>query len=170
MSPSSSYIATPAASWVDDFLSWLNPALPKCCREHPLESPLGPGGQCPPPDQPPCSTNTTDCADCQTCLNELPGGRPELEQVQQFLPWFLKALPSEACAKGGAGAYNTAIEPSTADRTGRHIGVEAALVTINIKLLCCIRGSSSCSPVLIGLKLWCTNMKSNRTAAGFPFL
>jgi hypothetical protein len=32
MSPAVSYIASPAASWVDDFLSWTNPALPKCCR------------------------------------------------------------------------------------------------------------------------------------------
>jgi hypothetical protein len=32
MSPASSFIASPAASWIDDFLSWTNPALPKCCR------------------------------------------------------------------------------------------------------------------------------------------
>jgi hypothetical protein len=32
MSPASSFIATPAASWIDDFLSWTNPSLPKCCR------------------------------------------------------------------------------------------------------------------------------------------
>jgi len=32
MSPATSFIATPAASWIDDFLSWTNPSLPKCCR------------------------------------------------------------------------------------------------------------------------------------------
>lgn len=30
--PDESFIATGAASWLDDFLSWINPALPKCCR------------------------------------------------------------------------------------------------------------------------------------------
>jgi hypothetical protein len=30
--PDETFIATGAASWLDDFLSWLSPALPKCCR------------------------------------------------------------------------------------------------------------------------------------------
>ncbi|KAF5832735.1 hypothetical protein DUNSADRAFT_11285 [Dunaliella salina] len=32
--PSTSYIAAPAASWLDDFMAWLNPGLTKCCRRH----------------------------------------------------------------------------------------------------------------------------------------
>ena len=32
-SPRSTHIATPAASWLDDFISWLSPLLPECCRE-----------------------------------------------------------------------------------------------------------------------------------------
>lgn len=27
-------IAAPVASWMDDFMAWLNPGLPQCCREH----------------------------------------------------------------------------------------------------------------------------------------
>ena len=30
--------------------------------------------------------------------------------LQAKLPWFLQAQPSAACAKGGAGAYNDAIQ------------------------------------------------------------
>lgn len=32
--PSESYIASPAASWIDDFLAWVQPELPNCCRQH----------------------------------------------------------------------------------------------------------------------------------------
>lgn len=32
--PQRTYLASGAASWVDDFLSWLSPSLPKCCRAH----------------------------------------------------------------------------------------------------------------------------------------
>eukprot|EP00878_Enallax_costatus_P015127 GHUV01015839.1.p1 GENE.GHUV01015839.1~~GHUV01015839.1.p1 ORF type:complete len:1041 (+),score=174.75 GHUV01015839.1:474-3596(+) len=121
MTPATSYIASPAASWIDDFLSWINPSLPTCCRISQSDSPqLGPkGSRCPPPDQPPCSTNATACADCVSCLTEMPpGGRPTAEQVARFLPWFLDAVPSEGCAKGGAGAYNNAIQKDTSDPTG----------------------------------------------------
>ena len=30
--PSQTYIASPAASWLDDFLSWISPEIPRCCR------------------------------------------------------------------------------------------------------------------------------------------
>ena len=46
--PGASHIAAPAASWLDDFLSWASPEIPQCCRAHPD------GSRCPPPDQPPC--------------------------------------------------------------------------------------------------------------------
>ncbi len=30
--PTVSYIAAPPASWLDDFLSWVSPDIPQCCR------------------------------------------------------------------------------------------------------------------------------------------
>ena len=57
---------------------------PPCCRINPEESPqLGPpGSRCPPPDQPPCSTNSSACAKCGACFTELPtGGRPNATDV-----------------------------------------------------------------------------------------
>eukprot|EP00899_Mesostigma_viride_P026866 jgi/Mesvir1/7364/Mv19167-RA.1 len=47
--PQESHIATPAASWLDDFLSWISPDAFGCCRRFPD------GSYCPPDDQPPCS-------------------------------------------------------------------------------------------------------------------
>lgn len=32
--PVTSHIASPAASWIDDFLAWIQPELPNCCRTH----------------------------------------------------------------------------------------------------------------------------------------
>lgn len=32
--PLNSHIASPAASWIDDFFAWIQPELPTCCRVH----------------------------------------------------------------------------------------------------------------------------------------
>lgn len=41
-----------------------------------------------------------------------------MEQVQEKLPWFLRAVPSAECAKGGVGGYNNALQLDAADATG----------------------------------------------------
>ncbi|NXL92817.1 NPCL1 protein, partial [Alectura lathami] len=41
------------------------------------------------------------------CLNAT--RRPTVEEFERFLPWFLQDLPTLQCAKGGLGAYDTAI-------------------------------------------------------------
>jgi Niemann-Pick C1 protein len=43
--------------------------------------------------------------------------------VKQRLPWFLDALPSEDCAKGGAGAYTDALQRSTKESTGIKVAI-----------------------------------------------
>lgn len=88
--PGRTYIADPPASWLDDFLSWLSPGLPHCCREDPQ------GKQCPPPDQYPCNTSAAACADCATCFTTgsgpdprvLPHNRPTLSQVSLLPPAY----------------------------------------------------------------------------------
>ncbi|XP_064946929.1 uncharacterized protein LOC135597631 isoform X4 [Musa acuminata AAA Group] len=113
--PSSSYIAKPAASWLDDFLIWLSPEAFSCCREF-----LN-GSYCPPDDQPPCCqpndglcTTGVECKDCTTCFlySDLHDGRPSTVQFMEKLPWFLSALPSSNCAKGGKGAYTNSVNIS----------------------------------------------------------
>ncbi|KAG9151287.1 hypothetical protein Leryth_002836 [Lithospermum erythrorhizon] len=111
--PETSYIAKPAASWLDDFLVWLSPEAFGCCRKF-----LN-GSYCPPDDQPPCCSSTsgscglsTACKDCTTCFrhSDLQSDRPSTEQFREKLPWFLDSLPSSDCAKGGKGAYTSSVE------------------------------------------------------------
>ncbi|KAG9443097.1 hypothetical protein H6P81_018951 [Aristolochia fimbriata] len=119
--PESSYIAKPAASWLDDFLVWLSPEAFGCCRV------FTNGTYCPPDDQPPCCQSDQGacdiggvCKDCTTCFrhSDLQQGRPSTAQFRQKLPWFLNALPSADCAKGGHGAYTNSV-----DLTGYESGI-----------------------------------------------
>ncbi|XP_059634533.1 uncharacterized protein LOC132276909 [Cornus florida] len=111
--PESSYIAKPAASWLDDFLVWISPEAFGCCRKFTNES------YCPPDDQPPCCSSNDGscglggvCKDCTTCFrhSDLHNDRPSTAQFREKLPWFLDALPSADCAKGGHGAYTGSVE------------------------------------------------------------
>uniref|UniRef100_A0A8B9BJP9 NPC1 like intracellular cholesterol transporter 1 n=1 Tax=Anser brachyrhynchus TaxID=132585 RepID=A0A8B9BJP9_9AVES len=51
-------------------------------------------------------TDDISCALGQ-CLNAT--RRPTVEEFERFLPWFLHDLPTLQCAKGGLGAYDTAV-------------------------------------------------------------
>ncbi|XVE94413.1 hypothetical protein REPUB_Repub02eG0006300 [Reevesia pubescens] len=113
LTPESSYIAKPAASWLDDFLVWISPEAFGCCRK------FSNGSYCPPDDQPPCcSANDGPCGlsevckDCTTCFrhSDLHDDRPSTAQFKEKLPWFLDALPSADCSKGGHGAYTSSVE------------------------------------------------------------
>nr|CAB3487941.1 unnamed protein product [Digitaria exilis] len=93
LSPETSYIAKPAASWLDDFLIWMSPEAFGCCRK------FVNGNYCPPDDQ--CFLHS-----------DLDNGRPSTTQFKDKLPWFLDALPSSDCSKGGKGAYSTSLDLS----------------------------------------------------------
>ena len=119
-SPWNSYIATPAASWIDDFKSWISPEATQCCRLFPN------GTACPPPDQKPCwdkdtKSSTGLCDNCTTCLKpgELdPQDIPSSKMFRERLPQFLSAFPSQSCAKGGVGAYSNSFKRSDKDPSG----------------------------------------------------
>lgn len=113
LEPESTYIAKPAASWLDDFLVWLSPEAFGCCRK------FINGSFCPPDDQPPCCSPDEGpcglggaCKDCTTCFrhSDLVNDRPNTVQFKEKLPWFLNALPSADCAKGGHGAYTNSVD------------------------------------------------------------
>ncbi|MCL7041699.1 hypothetical protein MKW94_028850 [Papaver nudicaule] len=110
--PESSFIAKPAASWLDDFLIWMSPEAFGCCRK------FTNGTYCPPDDQPPCCEDPDDacglstiCKDCTTCFRhlDLHNDRPTTAQFKEKLPWFLRSLPSADCAKAGHGAYTNSV-------------------------------------------------------------
>ncbi|XP_075300982.1 NPC1-like intracellular cholesterol transporter 1 [Opisthocomus hoazin] len=92
-----SYIAIPANSWVDDFLDWLNPTG-RCCRIHRFGNLTG--------EFCPSTSSDLSCLGGQ-CLNAT--RRPTVEEFERFLPWFLHDRPTLQCAKGGLGAYDTAV-------------------------------------------------------------
>ncbi|CAI9112476.1 OLC1v1012932C1 [Oldenlandia corymbosa var. corymbosa] len=113
LTPEVSYIAKPAASWLDDFLVWTSPEAFGCCRK------FVNGSYCPPDDQPPCCLADEGpcglggvCSECTTCFrhSDLVHDRPSTAQFKEKLPWFLSALPSADCAKGGHGAYTNSID------------------------------------------------------------
>ncbi|CAL5409382.1 unnamed protein product [Camellia sinensis] len=78
--PESTHIAKPVASWLDDFLVWMSPEAFGCCRKF---------------------------VDGSYYLDN---GRPSTAQFKEKLPWFLNALPSADCAKGGHGAYTSSVD------------------------------------------------------------
>ncbi|XP_040550310.1 NPC1-like intracellular cholesterol transporter 1 isoform X2 [Gallus gallus] len=93
--PNVSFLAIPATSWVDDFLDWLNPTG-RCCRTHRYGELSG--QFCP---------STSTAPGCVRCLNAT--RRPSEAEFRRFLPWFLRDRPTLECAKGGLGAYDTAV-------------------------------------------------------------
>ncbi|XP_065515509.1 NPC1-like intracellular cholesterol transporter 1 isoform X3 [Lathamus discolor] len=95
--PNASFLAIPATSWLDDFLDWLNPTG-RCCRVHLFGNATG--QFCP------ATSDDPSCVGGQ-CLNAT--RRPTPEEFQRFLPWFLQDRPTLQCAKGGLGAYDTAV-------------------------------------------------------------
>ncbi|KAL5706153.1 NPC intracellular cholesterol transporter 1 [Ranunculus cassubicifolius] len=119
--PESSYMAKPAASWLDDFLVWMSPEAFGCCRKFTNST------YCPPNDQPPCCSSDQGtcgiggvCKDCTTCFHhsDLVNDRPSTAQFKEKLPWFLNALPSADCAKGGHGAYTNTVDLTDYSHTG----------------------------------------------------
>ncbi|XP_060107597.1 NPC1-like intracellular cholesterol transporter 1 [Heteronotia binoei] len=93
--PKESFLAIPASSWVDDFIDWLNP-MSSCCH-------MNTYGQF-------CASTDTNLSDCQNCMKwSLDTLRPDVEQFNQFLPWFLNDTPNLSCPKGGRGAYDTSV-------------------------------------------------------------
>lgn len=88
--PEISYIADPAASWVDDFFIWLNPVNnPKCCVD--------------PKTGKPCLANR------QPPWNLTLHGMPEGEEFVMYLKRFLDSMPDEECPYGGKAPYKDAV-------------------------------------------------------------
>ncbi|EKJ70120.1 hypothetical protein FPSE_09646 [Fusarium pseudograminearum CS3096] len=85
--PEVSYIASPAASWIDDYFLWLNPIFEDCCVEH---------GQ-------------TCFADRVPAWNTTLYGMPEDEEFIHYLKKFLSSPTGEECPLAGQAAYGQAV-------------------------------------------------------------
>jgi len=123
LNPNSSKIKMSASSWVDDYMSWLDPSS-TCCRvmykqtcfnvttpngTHELNCTLSKK-----PMMPLVFCNATDHTHdkvCKPCMNKNQAGeRPTPEQFDMFLPLYLQDIPETTCAKGGHAAYGNALK------------------------------------------------------------
>lgn len=86
--PAVSYITSPAASWVDDFFLWLNPAYAGCCVE--------PGGE-------PCFAGR------DPPWNTTLAGMLERREFVRYLGRFLASPADQNCPLGGQAVYGAAV-------------------------------------------------------------
>lgn len=87
--PEVSWIADPAASWIDDFFRWLDPANENCCVD--------------PKTREPCFASRSPP------WNITLYGMPEGEEFVRYLERWLVAPTTEECPLGGAAAYGQAL-------------------------------------------------------------
>ncbi|KAK2612978.1 niemann-Pick type C-related protein 1 [Conoideocrella luteorostrata] len=85
--PNVSYIASPTASWMDDFFLWMNPVYEKCCVEN----------------------HKTCFADRKPAWNTTLYGMPENEEFIHYLHKFLSSPADDTCPLGGMAAYGDAV-------------------------------------------------------------
>ncbi|GJJ07483.1 hypothetical protein Clacol_001685 [Clathrus columnatus] len=101
--PESSFISQPAASWIDDFLRWLDPSIDTCCRVRKRNSeqfcgPNDPSGLCKPCFQ-----------DRKPEWNITLFGMPEGDEFMKYLQQWLISPTNEDCPLGGRAAYGSAL-------------------------------------------------------------
>ncbi|CAK7209764.1 niemann-Pick type C-related protein 1 [Sporothrix curviconia] len=82
-----SYIASPTASWIDDFFLWLNPDFESCCVE----------------SKRPCFAGRNPP------WNVTLSGMPEGDEFVYYLKKFLNAPTTEECPLGGQASYGQAL-------------------------------------------------------------
>jgi Niemann-Pick C1 protein len=85
--PDVSYIASSAASWIDDYLRWLDPENEACCVDH--------GAAC--------------FADREQPWNITLYGMPEGQEFIDYLQRWVKSPADEECPLGGQAAYGNAL-------------------------------------------------------------
>ncbi|KAI1265406.1 patched family-domain-containing protein [Xylariaceae sp. FL1019] len=85
--PDVSYIASPTASWIDDFFLWLRPENEGCCKEN--------GKVCFANRDPPWNITL--------------GGMPEGAEFVHYLEKFLTSPTTDTCPLGGQAAYSAAV-------------------------------------------------------------
>ncbi|CAM9018621.1 unnamed protein product [Wickerhamomyces anomalus] len=94
-----STIAEPVASWIDDYLTFLNPALDECCRLRKTSDDI-----CPP---------FAPSRQCRSCFEDKDwdysmNGFPEGDDFMKYFDIWINA-PSDPCPLGGQAPYSTSI-------------------------------------------------------------
>lgn len=104
--PESSFISEPSASWIDDFLHWLDPGIESCCRVRKRD----PSVFCGPRDR---------ASLCQPCYlgkepswNITMNGLPEGGEFMRYLRQWLISPTSDECPLAGKASFGTALSIS----------------------------------------------------------
>lgn len=95
-----SFVHDPVASWIDDYLQWLNPSLDECCRVKKTDH-----NQL-------CSPNASPRT-CDVCFENKEykfdmTGLPEGEEFLKYFKLWIDA-PSDPCPLGGKAPYSTSV-------------------------------------------------------------
>ncbi|KDR83373.1 hypothetical protein GALMADRAFT_132830 [Galerina marginata CBS 339.88] len=99
----SSFIAEPTASWIDDFLRWLNPSNSQCCRVRRAN----PSVFCGPRD---ADRLCNPCyEDKEPAWNITMDGLPENEEFMRYFRQWWNSPTDEDCPLGGKSSFGTAI-------------------------------------------------------------
>ncbi len=107
-----SYIADPTASWIDDFMLWLNPSLNQCCRVR-LDNPSRF-----------CVSSDTDCQPCfedadppwNITMEAIPQGPSFVRYLQQWI----SSPTTEECPVAGKAAYANSLVMSNTSVLASH--------------------------------------------------
>nr|XP_033342938.1 NPC intracellular cholesterol transporter 1 isoform X2 [Megalopta genalis] len=96
------YIAKPAASWLDDYIDWTQ--FPSCCKYF-----VGNNSFCP---------HAEFSNRCTTCNISAVDGRPTPMEFEKYVSFFMQDNPDENCAKAGHAAYGHGVDYTTNLKTG----------------------------------------------------
>ncbi|XP_011630043.1 NPC intracellular cholesterol transporter 1-like [Pogonomyrmex barbatus] len=99
--PNRTYIAKPAASWMDDYIDWSG--LPGCCKYFSANNSF-------------CPHTGRSCSVCNITLNKY--NRPIPTDFDRYVSFFLQDNPDDTCAKGGHAAYGHGVNYVTDPNTG----------------------------------------------------
>ncbi|KAJ3841539.1 hypothetical protein EV361DRAFT_76733 [Lentinula raphanica] len=103
LSPQSSYLSDPAASWIDTFFAWLDPEMDTCCRVRKRN----PSIPCRPRD------SARLCRPCfegrDPAWNVTMEGFPEGEEFVQYAKQWLASEAGEECPLGGKEGFGGSV-------------------------------------------------------------
>ncbi|CAD6208835.1 GSCOCG00010663001-RA-CDS [Cotesia congregata] len=99
--PNISYIATPASSWLDDYIDWSQ--APDCCKVFKSNDSF-----CP-------HQGRKGCTSCDISSNKY--DRPPPREFEKYVSFFLEDNPDEQCAKAGHAAYGQGVNYLTNKQT-----------------------------------------------------
>jgi Niemann-Pick C1 protein len=107
--PEVSYLASPPAAWIDDFLQWTNPTFESCCRVRRANPSVF------------CTARDSDRV-CRPCFEGQEwditmAGLPEDGDFMRYLQQWLISPTDETCPLGGQAPYGASVKIASDNNT-----------------------------------------------------